>query len=323
MVRTAAQLGIFSLLGMTAIIIASVLAGGAVPMVSAIGNFAQLAVGMGLLALILALWLKAWRAAGAAAMATIVLLAVSAPRSAAPTALAEPERSAKVLFFNVWWANKKLDEVVALIGQADPDVIVFAEVTARVRQQLRTLDARYPYRVECWESDPCDILIVSRRHLDRPMIYTMAEGVQVGVAQSSFDLGGCRVTLFGTHLARPWPFQSLRLAHEQARQASAIAKLIKNWPGATIVVGDFNAAGWTSVTQQIASAANGRVLSGWTGTWPASLPGVFRLPIDHVIVTYPAIQGTREVLSGPGSDHAAVLATLVSPEPSKCQPSEF
>jgi endonuclease/exonuclease/phosphatase (EEP) superfamily protein YafD len=236
------------------------------------------------------------------------------------TASLDAGQTTKLLVFNMWWNNKQLAAVKALIARTDPDIIVLLEVSQRSRPDLRTLDAAYPYRVECWTSLPCDALVLSRKSLTEQTTATELDGVRLGVARAGFDLNGCPVTLFAAHLNRPWPYHSHALNTSQGSQFAALATAVRQWPGLKIVVGDLNAAPWTHGIRQLADAVNGKPLGGLSGTWPWFLPAILKLPIDHVIVSRPSIMASRTVLASTGSDHSPVLATLSVPDPALCRP---
>jgi endonuclease/exonuclease/phosphatase (EEP) superfamily protein YafD len=293
-----------------AAVAASAMFGGLAPSIAIAGHFAFYAALGGL-----AVFGVAWRAgAGRAAYACLAVALVNVIIvSSQATGVPSPEagaRTVKLLVFNVRWSNERLDEVVALVTQHQPDVVVFNEIFRSNRQGLRALDAQYPYRVECWQTWPCDTLILSRKRLRYPFVTGEWNGVSVGFARVEFDVGACPVAVFAAHLNRPFPYHSLSSNAAQFKQTQALAQAVREWPGAKIVVGDLNAATWTPVVRALASAAGGRALSGWSGTWPYFLPGVLKLPIDHVIVSRPQIKASRAVLDASGSDHSPVLTTL-------------
>lgn len=291
---------------------AAALFGGWIPAIAIAGHFAFYAAiaGVALAAMGWA-WSRSWAiyTTLAVAMVNAAVVASVGPSGRAPAADAQ---TAKLLVFNVRWSNERLDDVVALVTKHQPDVVVFHEVYRQNRPGLRALDAQYPYRVECWQSWPCDTLILSRKRLSAPFIATDWKGTEIGFARVEFDVGACPVTLFAAHLNRPWPYHSLGSDAAQYKQTAALADAVRAWPGPKIVVGDMNATTWSPVVRELAVAAGGRPLRGWSGTWPYFFPGVLKLPIDHVIVSQPQIEATRAVLDTTGSDHSPVLATLAA-----------
>jgi endonuclease/exonuclease/phosphatase (EEP) superfamily protein YafD len=293
-------------------IAAAALFGGWIPAISIAGHFGlYAALGGSALAIAAFLLRQARAAAVLLPVAVLNALIVVAPAWRTP-APGEGARTTKLMVFNIRWSNKRLDDVTALVSKHQPDVVVLQEVFRPNRERLRALDAQFPYRVECWQSGTCDTLILSRKQLRDPFVVTEWNGVEIGFVRVEFDAGDCPVTLFASHLNRPWPYRSLASDGAQFRQAQALAQAVKEWSGPKVVAGDFNATTWSPVVRTLAAAADGRALSGWSGTWPYFLPGVLKLPIDHVIVSRPQISATREVLETTGSDHSPVLATLAA-----------
>ncbi len=83
-----------------------------------------------------------------------------------------------------------------------------------------------------------------------------------------------------------------------------------------ILAGDFNSTPQGRVYQRVVErsgmidAARGLQL---VGTWPANLPGVLRLPIDHVFVSRDIHVVSYEIGPDLGSDHRPVLVELLVP----------
>lgn len=294
-------------------IAAGVLLGGVVPVVAIIGNFAWYAVWMCLAAAVLA-WRMGERKVALAAGAALALNAAFAIPAILPNfdVHAPGQKPLRLMLHNIWWNNAELDKVVEQIRAADADVVVLQEVYNVNRDQLRVLDAEYPYRVECWASRFCDVLILSRVALEDGANFNKFGEVRLGLARAGFSVNGCPVTLFAAHLNRPWPYTRRDQRRTQANQVEVLAEEVRAWPGPKIVAGDFNATPWTHPVTAIEDAAKGRALGGFSGTWPWFLPGPLKLPIDHVIVSRPVLTATRTVLEPQGSDHSAVLVELTA-----------
>jgi endonuclease/exonuclease/phosphatase (EEP) superfamily protein YafD len=307
--RTLLELTLLAVGGLTLAVAAAAFAGGALPGIAILGNFAAYALIVAVLAAGVAAW-RRWRAALLVGLAAVLAnAALVVPALSSGPAIAEGSPALKLMLFNIRWNNTNFDGIDALIAQHDPDVVVLNEVYKNNRPGLRMLDARFPYRLECWTAWPCDTLILSRRPLRNSAMEIAHGETRLGVAQTQVEVGGCEVTLFGVHLNRPWPYHALSSDAAQFRQARALADLARDWPGPKIVVGDLNAAAWTPLVRELAAAVKGRALGGLSGTWPWFLPSFAKLPIDHVIVSG-EIAGTRTVLAPTGSDHSPVLAEL-------------
>ena len=108
------------------------------------------------------------------------------------------------------------------------------------------------------------------------------------------------------HLSWPWPYG-------QAPHRSAMEKQLVELQGPVVLGGDFNAAPWSAAVEALAAASRTTVAPGVTPTfqrktWPVVGP-LIRLRIDHVLVPE-AWQASTTIVPLPGSDHAAVIATL-------------
>jgi endonuclease/exonuclease/phosphatase (EEP) superfamily protein YafD len=303
---------VLALASLAMAVAAAALLGGALPGIAILGNFAAYALIAASGCTAFAAWREGRTALWTSLAAVLVNGALVLPTIAGVSSAPAGAPSMKLLMFNIHWNNKNFDGIDALIAQYDPDVVVLNEIYKNNRPGLRMLDARFPYRVECWTSWPCDTLILSRRPLRNQNMMREHDGVRIGVAQATFDIGACPVTIFAAHFNRPWPYHALNSDGAQVKQARALAELVAAWAGPRIVAGDLNAAAWTPVVREIAGAAKGRALGGLSGTWPWFFPSALKMPIDHVIVSG-EIVGTRTVLPVTGSDHSPVLAELAMP----------
>jgi endonuclease/exonuclease/phosphatase (EEP) superfamily protein YafD len=253
-----------------------------------------------------------WSGIGASALAIAVVASVNAgPWTSHPLAEVSSNTKFSVLLFNVWYRNQDIAGIEKRIREKNPDLVVLLEATPRIRDGLKSIIQSYPYHVDCLDVSRCGILVLSRSRLSPQRV--SADGVASMVMKTNF--AGCDATLVMAHLTRPYPFDETTA---QKEQAIAIASEAAAWPGAKLVVGDFNAAPWGSIVKTIVSRGKLSVLTGPGGTWPAYLPKQMRIPIDHMFAGPGLRFVKREVLGAAGSDHAPVFAEVVVSEPSKC-----
>jgi endonuclease/exonuclease/phosphatase (EEP) superfamily protein YafD len=307
------EIAVLAVAGMSLAVAIAALLGGALPGIAVLGNFAAYALAASAAGAAFAAWRGSRAAIWTSLAAVLANGALVLPAVSSGAAAPAGAPSMKLMLFNIHWNNRNFEAIDAMIAKHDPDVVVLNEVYKNNRPGLRMLDARFPYRVECWTSWPCDSLILSRRPLRNQNMAVEHEGVRLGVAQATVDIGTCPVTLFAVHFNRPWPYHALSSDGAQVKQARALAGLVGAWAGPRIVVGDLNAATWTPVVREIAGAAKGKALGGVSGTWPWFFPSALKMPIDHVVVSQPEIIGTRTVLPVTGSDHSPVLTELAMP----------
>lgn len=258
-----------------------------------------------------------WRwLASATAVAAIAAYLVAMPWTAPPAAVPKEATRFTVLLFNVWFANWHLDDVRKTIERTNADMVVLVEATPRVRDAMQSLGSLYPYRLDCIGTARCDILIYGRSRLVAHETRATRDPEHSPLVIAETDLGGCKLTLFATHMTRPFPN---RPYWAQRAQAEEIAADVVAAPGAKLVLGDFNAAPWGYVVSTIEKLGGVSVLTGPGGTWPSILPPQFRIPIDHVLAGPGLTFVSRRVLGKLGSDHVPVLAEIAVTDPTQCR----
>ena len=100
---------------------------------------------------------------------------------------------------------------------------------------------------------------------------------------------------------------------ERDHGLAAIAPMLDALPGRRVVLGDFNATPWNDAFQAMRrecglSAGSTR---WWLPSWPDPLPGLLRVPIDHVLVGGDLTVVEARLGPSIGSDHRPVLATIL------------
>lgn len=254
---------------------------------------------------------------GAGALAVAIMISLNAGTWTSPHKdVSESLPRFTVLQFNVWYRNNDLASVAETIRRANADLVVLLEVTPRIRDALKPVTDTYPYKLGCGEGDPCNIMVLSRARLKANGLVRTSDSFRSPLLSFSASLGGCPMTIYATHLTRPYPFTP---PEAQMRQAREVANEVAASAAAKMLIGDFNAAPWGHVMQSIAARADLRLLAGAGGTWPVSLPTQMRIPIDHMLVGRGLVFTKRELLPAAGSDHAPVLATVAVAEPAMCQ----
>lgn len=267
------------------------------------------------LSVLAGLLLRAWTGAGALALAITASLSVS-PWTTQPRATAgTPVPTFKVLQFNVWYRNGDVARVIETVRRSDADLVVLLEAVPPLREQLSGLSALYPHRLACPDTEPCDIVVLSRVPLAARGVQRTNDVFRSPIMTLRATLAGCPITVHAVHLARPFPFNAPQAQLSQARD---VARIVSEGPGVRLVVGDFNAAPWGRTMQAIISPARLQLLPGAGGTWPVTLPRQMRIPIDHLAAGEGLSFLKREVLPRAGSDHAPVLATIGVTDASRC-----
>ena len=249
---------------------------------------------------------RTWTGAGALAIAITASLSVSG-FTTPPRPSEDVQQTFKVLLFNVWYRNADAARLVDTVRRSDADIIVLLEAVPDLRRKLSVLGDIYPHRLACPDTDPCDILVLSRVALEGDGVRRTDDRFRSPVLSFRAQLAPCPLSLHAVHLVRPFPFTE---PMSQLRQAQDVSALFAGGKASQLVLGDFNAAPWSEAMRAVVAPGKLSLLSGAGGTWPASLPRQMRIPIDH-FAAGPGLRFLkREVLPAAGSDHAPVLATV-------------
>lgn len=217
----------------------------------------------------------------------------------------------KLMSFNVYYNNPDLSRVAKLVQETKPDIVVLLEVLPRVRPGLDAVAKQFPYRVECWQEQWCDALILSRFPLTdiRPSLPEPKFRRPMGAA--TVEIAGRTLTLFPAHLTLPYPLES---TNSQAGEIKEIAETIATIGGARILAGDFNASTWGATMTYAREQLEFTALTGPDGTWPTFLPAQMGIPIDHILASEELTLISRQLFTIKGSDHRAVLAEVAFKE---------
>ncbi len=260
--------------------------------------------------LLLFLVTRHWRSAGLAGVALALQLGVLQPSLLPASATTDVAAPVTVLFNNVYWHNRRLPEMADEIRRLDADVVVLAELDQRTDRLLDDLAEAYPFRVDCLTHWACDSAILSRL----PILENLSDwrGGSQRIAMSAARLATPfgPLVVAGVHLDQPLPPRRL---WRQERQVEGLVEMLAPIEDPLLLVGDFNAAPWARLMQNLARSSGLEIAWGIEGTWPAILPWPMRIAIDHALTGQGLVLVDREVIRLPGTDHKA-LWLRVGPE---------
>lgn len=239
------------------------------------------------------------------AIANATLFAQGLP-GAADSAPQGTPRFLRLVTFNVWKRNTRLDDEVALLDATDADLVVLQEVTAKLRGRLRKLTKpRYPYLI-----GDIGIVILSK-------IPVLASG-QVDGANADglarkpvllwtrFDVEGFAFELIGVHPA--FPFRP----RDQVADTDALIQFVRSREGPLLVAGDFNLTPWSWGLRRFTRETGLKRFNTLRPTWPVRrlIRLVPLVPIDHVFASCAFKRLRVKIGSSAGSDHLPVVADI-------------
>jgi endonuclease/exonuclease/phosphatase (EEP) superfamily protein YafD len=290
----------------------------------------QFAIQLALLSLVgaaLALVLRRWlRLALLLALAATFAWPAFSYRPAAASLLVESARL-KVVSANLWHSAEGHQRTIEALLASDADIIGLIEVTPNWRPVIAPLLAKYPYRVDCFDSEPeCVTMLLSRLPIVKPFAGRIWKATPI-VAGGELSWNGRPITVFATHWFRPmlpsdqsmWgkqdPERAAYMAEglplsRQAGQAGLFAKYLNRQPADLIVMGDLNSVPWSRVQGAFRARTGLDNQAGWSSTWPSFLPAPLRLPIDHVLARGHLVVTKFEIGPETESDHFPVVAEI-------------
>ena len=213
----------------------------------------------------------------------------------------------KIMSFNVLGHNSNKDEVLGLMHEADPDVIMVLEYTEHWHRRLRSLKAKYPHQLlqPRWHGfglgvfskyplSDSKVVQLTRKLVDNPSLITHV------------NFGGTTIRLCGLHVLSPTNSYRLDLRNEQFGE---VANELIGDEVPTVVMGDFNSVTWSPFVQDFMSKTgyrDSRKGFGYQASWPADF--VFLgIPIDHALVSEDICVHSRSVGGTAGSDHVPII----------------
>ena len=287
---------------------------GSTPLLQIAAFRPQVAAGLLVVAVLAAL--RARRSAVAAALAVVLgVTGLAGVAAVAPRATADPAptggRALTVLTVNVNQGRADPDAVAGLVRDRAPDLVAVPEAGGELRRRLSArLDddaggAGYRSSVADGGGQGSSMTVFVKRSLGRPTVTLDRRWTFPTIV---VDVPGLP-RFVAVHPRSPRPGETDAWHREVAD--------LSRWCTAgrpTVIAGDMNStADQTEFREAVAGCtdAAAAVGEGLTATWPSSLPRALGVPIDHVLLAGGPRSRAVEVLDVPGTDHRALLATLL------------
>lgn len=252
---------------------------------------------------------------------------VTGHKSALATPAAPAAGELKVIALNVHHRGRSYEAVRQYLSNSGADVIGLVEMSRIWKVELAPLEAIYPYRIDCIDTDEvCEEMLLSKYPFQRSAAARVGGAMPVLAWADIIPPGGSKPLTFAvSHVV--WPLMNAapvglagdafrtslphglpRLA--QAEQVENLADGLRALGPDLVLMGDFNAAPWSRIQQYLRQQSGLDNQDFLVPSWPAWGPAVIRLPIDHILT-----RGSPHLVSfaaGPdvGSDHLPVEAIL-------------
>lgn len=258
---------------------------------------------------LIALWRKRYALATAATGVGLGVMVLAAP-IAFPDPQADPVAGANgltVASANLLYLNDRVADVVPVLDELHPDVVVFSEYTREHQAALgdTALARTYDHHVDLVGYGASGIAVWSRFPItSHPPLDTHIESIDVTVDGPDGD-----VRVVAMHMPTPlsnyggWQ-RDLQLATEIGESATE----------PTLLIGDLNTSPWHPDFRGLLDAgfvdahiANG---AGFSTSWPTTwrIPPFVRL--DHALTVAGLVSTEVVDFEIPGSDHRGLMVTV-------------
>jgi len=294
------------------------------PALALLDQFAVQLTGLALFAALMALALRRWRLLAALVVLALTLSWPLLAQRGQAALLPEGPRL-RVVSANVYYHAADHRRTLEALMASDADIVGLVELTPDWVRDLAPLIAKYPYHVDCFETGSyCEHMLLSKLPVVKPHAGRVLRTTPI-VAGGEILWNGRPITVYVTHLI--WPLGTdeesgystdQRRAgylpglprNRQAGQAANLARFLNTLPVDVVVMGDFNSAPWSRVQRAFRDKTGLDSQAGWDFTWPSSLPGPLRLPIDHVLARGHLVVTKFAAGAETDSDHLPVTAEI-------------
>ena len=215
----------------------------------------------------------------------------------------------KLILSNVNSANRNFQALLGLVKTESPDILVVQEVTSKWLAELRQLEASYPHKFTIAREDNFGIAMYSKFPFDSVEEHFWG-GLGIPSLQAAFTVAGKRFTTIATHPFPPINAFAYASRNTQLEDVSQASKGIKD---PLILIGDLNITMWSGdykVLEDHTNLSNARKGFGILPTWPANMPTIFQIPIDHCLVSPDFVVEDIKVGNDIGSDHLPLILKL-------------
>lgn len=272
-----------------------------------LAQFTAPAVFGAVLILILAILLRSQVAVAAAILVLGLSLVAVMPQWVPSRGLPEPDAPAATLYFgNLFIGNNDIGAIGRSIREADPDIVVLAEMSDTVAAAMDGLLVDYPYRAI--QPRPIgrlgDRIVIASRF---PLVQHAAQPSPAHHVVATVQTPIGPIDVIGLHLTRPWPFQ---YQWAQILQVQSLAEMAAERRNPLVLAGDFNSVSSARIGRLVRSEMGLTPAPGWPGTWPARAPSALALTIDHVYYSQELALLERRLGLATRSDHRPVVVRL-------------
>lgn len=234
-----------------------------------------------------------------------------ARRQVQDSANPDPRNGIRLLFANVLQTNRNSAALLAVVREADPDVVLVLEADAWWNEQLAGLAATHPFTVLRPQDNTYGMLLFSRIELVDTEVSFLVQDDVPSIHTTLRLPSGRAIALHCLHPRPPTPTESDSSVVRDA-ELLIVGRAVRKDPRPVIVMGDMNDVAWSHTStlfRDISGLLDPRVGRGFFNTFNAK-HRLIRFPLDHFFHSndFRLVEFRR--LDHIGSDHFPVFIHL-------------
>ncbi|MBP5980161.1 MAG: endonuclease/exonuclease/phosphatase family protein [Halomonas sp.] len=222
------------------------------------------------------------------------------------------DRHITLLIANVLTPNRRVEGLIKMIQQHQPDIILTLESDQWWQDQLDPeLDEKWTYSVKVPLDNLYGMHLYSRLPLENTAVKWLIQEDIPSIHTQVTLKNGDSIRLYAVHPRPPAPAESDTSLWRDA-ELLWVGQEVHKKPRPTLVAGDLNDVAWSSTTRlfcRISGMLDPRRGRGMFSTFHAK-NRLLRWPLDHIFVTNHFTLVNMQRLEAFGSDHFPILATF-------------
>lgn len=216
-----------------------------------------------------------------------------------------------VMFSNIFLHNQDMSPLINWVQTEEPDVLFVAEVTPQNFETIKTELTEYVYTHHQPGRGVFGMAVFSKQVPSQPVLAQYFSETSLPTLELILETSdGDSLHVLSTH---PYPPGTHSFATRRNDQLMGLASYLGQLDSPTVLVGDLNATAYSWIFKALVAESglnDTRKFRGRFATWPSTLPAVFRVTIDHALVSDELKVVNRKLGPDVGSDHRPLLVEV-------------